>query len=104
MDCFRTCDIRGKYPQEVDEELYHHIGLAMGLKFVRGGSVLVGSDVRTSSSSLKEALVEGLLESGSEVLDAGSIPTPVLYFGKRRLGVPTAAIITASHNPPEFNG
>jgi phosphomannomutase len=104
MDCFRTCDIRGKYPEEVNEELYYHIGRRLVEKFLAEKTILIGSDLRGSSPTLKQALTDGLTASGARVYDAGTVPTPVLYFGKRQLGVYAMAMVTASHNPPDYNG
>lgn len=104
MNCFRTCDIRGKYPEEVDEVLFYHIGRLLAEKFLEGKPILIGSDLRVSSPRLRQALSEGLTASGARVYDAGTVPTPVLWFGKRKLGVYAAAMVTASHGTPEYNG
>ena len=104
MDCFRTCDIRGKYPEEINEELYYHIGRRLAEKFLAEKPILIGSDLRASSPPLKQALTDGLTASGARVYDAGTVPTPVLYFGKRNLGVHALAMVTASHSPPDCNG
>jgi phosphomannomutase len=104
MDCYRTCDIRGKYPEEVHEDLFFHFGRAIALNLLQGRNILIGSDLRPSSPALRSALAAGLVEGGASVLDGGQAPTPVVYSGKRRLGTYAAAVITASHNPPEDNG
>ena len=104
VNCFRTCDIRGLYPDEVHEELFFRLGQTIAFQYLVDTPILAGCDVRLSSASLKAALTEGLVEAGARVLDAGRLPTPVIYFGRRRLGVGAAAIITASHNPAEYNG
>jgi phosphomannomutase len=104
VDCFRTCDIRGKYPEEVNEGLYYHVGRRLAEKFLGGKPILIGSDLRLSSPALKQALTDGLTASGARVYDAGTVPTPVLHFGKRKLGVYATAMVTASHNPPDYNG
>lgn len=104
MDCFRTCDIRGKYPEEVNEELYYYVGRRLAAKLLTEKTILVGSDLRESSPALKQALTDGLTASGAKVYDAGTVPTPVLHFGKRKLGVYATAMVTASHNPPDCNG
>ena len=75
------------------------VGLAVGKVY---GSVVVGSDTRTSSEAMKHALISGLLAAGSEVGDAGVIPTPTLALATREFAA--GAMITASHNPPEYNG
>lgn len=104
MDCFRTCDIRGRYPEELNEPLFYDLGQELARQFLKESPILVGCDVRISSLTLKSALIKGLMDAGKKVLDAGVAPTPVLRFGKRRLGLAAAAIITASHNPPDENG
>jgi len=103
MGWYRTCDIRGTYPDEINEELCYHFGQAIALKLLATPSVIVGCDVRPSSLPLKEALVEGLTDAGAKVFDCGRTPTAVVFFGKRKLGT-YAAVVTASHNPPEDNG
>ena len=104
MDCYRTCDIRGRYPEELNEDLFYHFGQSIARKLLNGAPILLGSDVRPSSIPLKQALADGLVSSGVKVFDAGRAPTPVLYYTKRKLGSFAAAIVTASHNPPAQNG
>jgi len=104
MDCYRTCDIRGKYPDEINEALFYQFGRNIAQKLLCQKTILIGSDLRMSSPALKEALSDGLVNGGAQVYDAGRVPTPVLYFGKRKLGVFAAAMVTASHNPPDENG
>jgi phosphomannomutase/phosphoglucomutase len=69
-----------------------------------GRTVVVGYDCRLSSPSIKEALLKGLLGSGIHVIDVGTCPTPLLYFAVRHLKAEGGLMITASHNPPEYNG
>ena len=104
MDCFRMCDVRGIYPDELDETLFYRLGLTIGSRYACDTPVLLGCDTRLSSPALKRALAHGLAESGAPVLDAGQVPTPVVYFGKRARDLTVAAIVTASHNPPRYNG
>jgi len=75
------------------------LGLAMGSSY---RSVVVGRDTRTSSDTLKHALISGLLAAGSRAYDAGIVPTPTLAYAARRFA--SGAMVTASHNPPEYNG
>ena len=98
MRLFGTSGIR----RVVDKTLIQlalKVGLAVGKVY---GSAVVGSDTRTSSEAMKYALISGLLAAGSEVSDAGVIPTPTLAFTAREFAA--GAMITASHNPPEYNG
>jgi phosphomannomutase/phosphoglucomutase len=104
MVCFRKCDIRGQYPEEVDENLFYRIGGAIISGHAVGTPVLVGRDARSSSESLQRALIKGLVDWGAHVLDAGMIPSPMLYFGRTNLRAAFAAMVTASHNPPNHNG
>ncbi|MBI5742508.1 MAG: phosphomannomutase/phosphoglucomutase [Candidatus Niyogibacteria bacterium] len=104
---FRGYDVRGVYPGEVNEELAEQAGRAIALltKAKNGRrTVVVGRDVRVSSGSLKDAFVRGAVAAGCEVIDVGAITTPQLYFAVDFWKCAGGAIITASHNPPEYNG
>ncbi len=103
---FRAYDIRGVYPKELNEEVAFHVGRAFGSYMIRKGLKLlnVAMDCRLSSEALKGALIEGLTRSGCHVLDVGVVPTPLLYFSIVHTGRDGGVMITASHNPPEFNG
>lgn len=100
---FKACDVRGVYPNELDEDASYRIGRAIGT-ILGQADVVVGGDVRLSTAVLKGAVVRGLVESGCRVLDIGVVPTPAFYFAKRRLAAGGGVMVTASHNPPEFNG
>lgn len=99
---FKAYDIRGLYPEEIDEGVAERIGNAAA-RFFGTDTVAIGSDHRTSSPSLKEALIRGVTEGGVSVIDIGLVTTPAAYFASYKLDVPTI-VITASHNPPEYNG
>lgn len=103
MGIFKACDVRGIYGRDLTDEIVYGIGRALGT-MLAGSSVITGGDVRSSTAALKTALSRGLVESGAEVLDIGIVPTPVFYFARRHLGVEPGVMVTASHNPPEFNG
>jgi phosphomannomutase/phosphoglucomutase len=98
---FGTNGVRGEVGKEMHPDLVLRIGLALGS--LRGGSVLVGRDTRTSGPALSSALMAGLMATGCRVADAGILPTPALQFavGKDH---DAGAMVTASHNPPEYNG
>lgn len=100
---FGTNGIRGKFGDELTVELAVKIALAIGTYF-NGGEILVGFDGRISSPILKRAVISGLLASGCNVAHAGMLPTPVLQFGVKYLKYDGGVMITASHNPPEYNG
>jgi len=98
MQLFGTSGIRRVADKSLIQ-LALKVGLAVGKVY---GSVVVGSDTRTSSEAMKHALISGLLAAGSRGYDAGVIPTPTLAFAAREFDA--GAMITASHNPPEYNG
>ena len=103
---FRAYDIRGIVGIDLDDALYTRLGQAIGT-LLRGrgsDSIVVARDARLSSANFQTALIEGLRKSGCRVIDIGEAATPVMYFAVEQLGVDAGAIITASHNPPEFNG
>jgi len=100
---FRSYDIRGIYPQELNEEIAYKIGQTF-VEYTKAGEVAVGRDCRLSSPSLFKALINGIIDRGVNVYNLGLIPTECLYFavGKYRLG--GGIMVTASHNPKEYNG
>ena len=103
---FRAYDIRGIFGDEIDREVAFRIGASFGVYLRRLGlkKVSVGMDCRHSSPELKDGVIEGLLGVGCEVFDIGLCPTPVLYFSVSDLGLDGGVMVTASHNPPEYNG
>ncbi len=106
MSIFREYDIRGIYGKDLTEEISEGIGKAFGTMIRRSGGKIIslGYDVRLSTPALKAALLSGLLSCGIDVVDIGQCPTPVLYFSLFQLKVDGGVMITASHNPGEFNG
>ena len=102
----REYDIRGVVGETLHEADAHAIGrsFAVVLKEAGGKSVAVGRDGRLSSPALEKALVEGLRESGIDVVRVGLGPTPMLYFAVNTLGVDGGIMVTGSHNPPTHNG
>jgi phosphomannomutase/phosphoglucomutase len=103
---FREYDIRGIVGSQILEADVTRLGRAFGTYAARRGKrrVSVGRDVRPSSEAFRTALLQGLLETGLEVTDLGVCPTPVFYFSLRHLPLEGGMMITASHNPPEYNG
>jgi phosphomannomutase/phosphoglucomutase len=104
---FREYDIRGKVGEDFTEEVVKEIGKAYGTIIRRKGGrkICCGRDGRLSSSSLQEALIEGILSTGIEVINIGICPTPVMYFSLFAFEDSDGGIqVTGSHNPPEFNG
>src|SRR6266849_3703320 len=103
---FREYDIRGIADTELASPDIIDLGRALGTLIQRksGRSINLGRDVRLSSSRLRDALLEGLVDSGCEITDIGVVPTPLLYYSGVELKADGAVMITGSHNPPEFNG
>ncbi|MBU0762541.1 MAG: phosphomannomutase/phosphoglucomutase [Candidatus Altiarchaeota archaeon] len=102
MSIYRAYDIRGIYGSEISGETAEKIGKAYGSKIT--GKVAVGQDVRLSSPKLSQALIKGILSTGVDVVDVGVVPTPLLYYSIIHLGLDGGVMLTASHNPPEYNG
>lgn len=99
---FKAYDVRGIVPDELDEAAATRIGAAFG-DFVDADEVIVGYDCRLSSPSLRDALVDGVTSAGVDVRLIGEIPTDLLYYAAGTLSLP-GVVITASHNPPQYNG
>jgi phosphomannomutase/phosphoglucomutase len=106
---FRQYDIRGIVGQDLDDSVTQAVGRAFA-SHVRAETglerptIAVGHDNRTSSPSLANGLIAGIREAGADVIDIGTVPTPVLYWAEVVLGTDAAVQITGSHNPPEWNG
>ena len=103
MSIFKDCDIRGIYPTEIESGAAYRIGRALATLHP-GARMCVGGDVRLSTPELKAAFIRGLAESGASVEDIGIIPTPALYYALKHRPCDGGATVTASHNPPEYNG
>jgi phosphomannomutase len=103
LACFKAYDVRGRVPEELNEDLAYRIGRGFAT-FLAAGRVAVGRDVRTSSRPLAEALMAGLNDTGVEVWDLGLCGTEQIYFYNWHLGADGGIMVTASHNPPEYNG
>lgn len=102
---FREYDIRGLVGEDLTEEVAKEIGQAVGTYLKKyGNKIVVGKDNRKSSPLLANALIEGLLSTGCDVIDIGTLPTPVLYFSIHLYSQTGGVMLTGSHNPPEYNG
>jgi phosphomannomutase/phosphoglucomutase len=99
---FRAYDIRGIFGKDLTEEVATKIGAAFAT-FLEGRTVVVGRDTRISGEQLRDALISGLV-SRCNVTDVGVVPTPLLYFAANRLRKDAGIMVTASHNPPQWNG
>jgi len=105
-DIFRAYDIRGIVDKDFDPEWVEVFGRACGAYFLKNGysRAVVGHDARLSSPIYQERLAKGMAETGVDVVLVGMVSTPVCYFACKRLGTDAGVMVTASHNPPEFNG
>ena len=103
MSIFKAYDIRGVYPKELNEEIAYNIGKAFA-DFVNVRKILVGRDMRLSSDSLFRSLSRGIIEQGSDVINIGMCSSPMCNFACNFLKADASVMITASHNPKEYNG
>lgn len=103
LNSFKAYDIRGKVPSELNADLAYKIGRSFA-KHVKANKVVVGYDIRKSSLEICEALINGLTDAGSNVVNIGLCGTEMIYFSTPYLNADGGIMITASHNPPEYNG
>ena len=103
IDCFKAYDVRGRVPEELDEDIAYRIGRGYAA-FVKPRTVAVGRDIRASSPALTAALIKGLNDSGVDVLDIGIGGTELAYFATFNRKLDGGIMVTASHNPPNYNG
>ncbi|HNW55725.1 MAG TPA: phosphomannomutase/phosphoglucomutase [bacterium] len=107
---FKAYDLRGVYGRDFDDELAYKLGLAYyswrqkELTTDRQLSIVVGHDMRLSSPTLHESLIKGLLAAGANILDIGLSSTPTFYFATAELSADGGIMVSASHNPQEYNG
>ena len=103
---FRAYDIRGIVGDALTPDIVRRIGAAIGAEAHRRRvrTLVVGRDGRHSGAALGAALVEGLRESGRDVVDVGRVPSPVLYFAAAHFGIGSGVMVTGSHNPSDYNG
>jgi len=103
---FRQYDIRGIVGEELNEQTMHDIAKAFATMAIREGhmSILIGRDNRKSSPLMREIMVEAIQNTGCDVIDLGIVISPVFYFAARHLKIDAGVMITASHNPGEYNG
>jgi phosphomannomutase/phosphoglucomutase len=105
-EIFREYDIRGVIGQDIKEDEFIGIGKGFGTYFnyIAKKRIVVARDCRLSSSSIKDGVIEGLISTGCEIVNVGICPTPTFYFAVRHLEAHGGIMITASHNPPHYNG
>ena len=100
---FKAYDVRGRVPDELNEDIAYLIGRAFA-RFVSPRRVAVGQDIRPTSASLAASLVRGLNDGGVDVVDIGQCGTEMVYFATFALGLDGGVMVTASHNPGDYNG
>jgi len=103
IDCFKAYDVRGKVPEQLNEDIAHRIGRAYA-DFFKPKKVAVGYDIRDTSPSLARAISDGLMDGGADVLDIGLCGTEEIYFAAFNYELDGGIMVTASHNPIEYNG
>ncbi len=103
LSCFKAYDIRGRVPDELNEDIAYRIGRAYAA-FLQPKRVVVGRDVRLSSASLSKALTDGLTDGGAAVFDIGVCGTEQVYFATFNEKMDGGIMVTASHNPMDYNG
>jgi phosphomannomutase len=103
ITCFKAYDVRGRIPDQLNEDIAYRIGRAYAA-FLQPQQVVVGYDIRLSSKQLCDALTRGLTDSGVHVLNIGQCGTEEIYFATSHLQVDGGIVVTASHNPKDYNG
>ena len=103
LTCFKAYDIRGQLGTELNEEIAYRIGRAFA-EFLQPKNVVLGGDVRLTSEALKQALANGIRDTGADVIDIGVVGTEEVYFATSYLETDGGIEVTASHNPLDYNG
>ena len=101
---FGTDGIRGKFDKEITYDLAYKVGHALGLTLEKNNPILIGRDTRVSGNILLDALAKGISASGKEFINLGICPTPAIPFLIKKEELSSGVMISASHNPPEYNG
>jgi phosphomannomutase len=103
IDCFKAYDIRGQIPNQLNADVAYRIANAT-VEFLGAKRIVVGRDIRLSSAELTDAVCKGITDAGAEVLDIGLGGTEMVYFGTANLKADGGIMVTASHNPADYNG
>ena len=103
MNCFKAYDIRGRIPDELNDDIAYRIGRAFAA-YLQPERVCVGRDIRLTSASLAQSLIDGLIDGGSDVFDIGLCGTEEIYFATSHYNLDGGIMVTASHNPMDYNG
>ena len=100
---FGAYDVRGIYPDTLDEDVAYRIGRAF-VQYLGAQAVAIGRDMRVSSPALAAAVIRGITDQGADAIDLGMTTTDELYFAVGKFGYPAGVMVTASHNPKQYNG
>ncbi len=103
ISCFKAYDIRGRIPDQLNADIAYRIGNATA-KFLQGKRIVVGRDMRLSSAEFADAVIRGITDAGADVIDIGLCGTEMVYFGVTHADADGGIMITASHNPADYNG
>ena len=103
LNCFTAYDVRGRVPNELNESVAKRIGQAYA-SVIQANQVVVGNDIRLSSPEIKSGLISGLTDQGVSVFDLGECGTEEIYFATKYSRLDGGIIVTASHNPMDYNG
>ncbi len=103
LACFKAYDLRGRIPDELNEDIAYRVGRAYA-EFIECNKVVVGHDIRLSSPAICDALIEGLLDAGTNVYHIGVCGTEEIYFATAHFEMDGGIMVTASHNPKDYNG
>ena len=103
LACFKAYDVRGRMPDELNEDIAYSIGRAFA-EFLKPKTVVVGYDIRLTSKQMCDKVIEGLRDAGSDVYNIGMCGTEEVYFATSHLKADGGICVTASHNPKDYNG
>lgn len=100
---FKAYDVRGIYPEEINTDIAKRVGNAVA-RYLKAKTLIVGEDGRIGSPELRQAVIEGIIAAGADVVYVGQCTTPLFYFAVKQTGADGGVMMTASHNPSEYNG
>jgi phosphomannomutase len=103
LTCFKAYDVRGRIPDQLNTDIAYRIGRAFA-RVIEPGKVVVGHDIRLTSEEIKQALINGLRDEGVDVHDIGLCGTEEIYFATSHAAMDGGIVVTASHNPKDYNG
>ncbi|HET8707138.1 MAG TPA: phosphomannomutase, partial [Pseudomonadales bacterium] len=103
LTCFKAYDIRGRLPDELNNDIAYRIGRAYA-EYLKPKTVVVGHDIRLSSPEMCDAVANGLMDGGVDVIHIGQVGTEEVYFATFNMKVDGGICVTASHNPKDYNG